>query len=110
MKSGYKRVVIFLTILFLLFHSYGIPAVQTETNLNHSPIVIDGDDDFTSQNGVTGGSGSIDDPYRIENWSITTDGIAHYGIEIRNTTAFFIIQNCTITQFYHPDDYTYARH
>jgi len=108
MNLGNKRVLIFLTVLFLLFHSYGVPAFQTETTLNHSPILIDGNHNFTSQNGVTGGSGSIDNPYRIENWSITTDGIAHYGVEIRNTTAFFIIQNCTITLFYHPDDYTYA--
>ena len=108
MKSGYKRLVTSLTIVFLLILFYDVSAIPTGIVLDHSPIIIDGNDDFTPPNGVTEGSGSIDDPYRIENWSITYDGKAHYGIEIRNTTAFFIIHNCTIIGFFHPDDYAYG--
>jgi len=50
--------------------------------------------DFTAQNGVTSGSGTAADPYIIENWVI--DARSSHGIWIENTTANFIIRNCTI--------------
>jgi len=61
---------------------------------NHSPIYIDGDDDFTPENGVVGGSGTADDPYVIEGWFInaTTDGIS-----IQNTRKYFVIRNCLVS-------------
>lgn len=60
----------------------------------HNPILIVGNAGFTPANGVTSGSGTENDPYIIENWIISA-GEAH-GIEIRNTTAYFVIQNCLI--------------
>jgi parallel beta-helix repeat protein len=72
---------------------------------NHAPIRIIGNDQFTEENGVTGGSGTEEDPYIIENWVIVKDGSASQGIFINNTDKHFIIKNCTISGFYHPDDF-----
>jgi parallel beta-helix repeat protein len=72
---------------------------------NHPPIYIEGNDNFTSENGVTRGSGTEEDPYIIENWIIVGDGSAEDGIFINNTDAHFIIRNCTIYGFHHPDEY-----
>ncbi len=58
------------------------------------PIEIYGDEDFTSENGVVGGSGTPDDPYIIEGWEINATLSA--GIKIMNTRAYFIIRNCYI--------------
>jgi parallel beta-helix repeat protein len=75
---------------------------------NHPPIVIVGNDNFTSENGVTGGSGTENDPYTIEDWIIVGDGSSECGIFINNTDAHFIIRNCTISGFHHPDEYFYG--
>ena len=58
----------------------------------HDPIYIDGNDNFTSENGVTGGSGTYSDPYIIEDWEI--DASSKHGIKIRNTDVYFVIDNC----------------
>jgi hypothetical protein len=60
----------------------------------HDPIYIIGNDNFTSANGVVGGSGMADDPYIIENWDISPGSSS--GIEIGNTTAYFVIRNCYV--------------
>ena len=54
------------------------------------PILITADDEFTPENGVTGGSGTVDDPYMIEGWYIADWGNL---IEISGTTAYFVISN-----------------
>jgi len=59
-----------------------------------APIHIVGNDNFTATNGVVGGSGTENDPYIIENWVISAEN-AH-GIEIRDTTAHFIVGNCFV--------------
>jgi len=62
---------------------------------NRDPIYIDGNENFTENNGVNGGgSGTEDDSYIIENWDISAEN-AH-GVHIRNTTAYFIIRNCYV--------------
>lgn len=61
----------------------------------HDPIYIYGDDDFTWENGVVGGSGTPEDPYIIEGWIIDTLNY-DYGIYISNTTAHFVIRNCLV--------------
>ena len=60
----------------------------------HAPIFIDGESQFVPANGVTGGSGSVSDPYVIEGWDI--DATTANGIEIRNTTACFVIRNVMV--------------
>jgi hypothetical protein len=66
--------------------------------LVRGPILIDGDYAFIDQEWP--GSGTRDDPYRIENLSITAFETA---ITIRSTTAEFIIRNCHIRGFGIPD-------
>ncbi|MEW6069366.1 MAG: right-handed parallel beta-helix repeat-containing protein [Candidatus Thermoplasmatota archaeon] len=61
---------------------------------SHAPIYIEGNADFTAANGVVSGTGGATDPYIIENWDINAS-TAH-GVHIRNTTAYFVIRNCTI--------------
>ena len=58
------------------------------------PIYINGNENFTEENGVVGGNGTKENPYIIEGWEINasiTDGI-----RIENTTAYFVIRNCYI--------------
>lgn len=61
---------------------------------SHDPILIDGDAEFTPANGVTGGLGTSISPYLISNWSISVS--MGYGIEIRNTTVPFVLQNLEV--------------
>ncbi len=62
---------------------------------NHDPVKITSDADFTSANGVTGGSGTADDPYIIS--GLIIDGKnAGYGIYITGTTKNFTIMNCEV--------------
>jgi parallel beta-helix repeat protein len=61
---------------------------------SHGTILINGDSQFTSANGVIGGNGSIDNPYLIENWTI--DATNNHGIHIENTDAYFTIRNCYV--------------
>lgn len=60
----------------------------------HDPIIINGDEGFTAENGVRSGSGTEEDPYIIEGWEI--DGRGQSGIYIERTTAHFIIRDCRI--------------
>ena len=76
-----------------------LQAIGTESTGDHPPIFINGNDDFTAENGVTGGSGTAEDPYIIEGWTIVGDGSSTAGVCIKNTTAFFVIRNCSISNF-----------
>ncbi|MFX1555021.1 MAG: right-handed parallel beta-helix repeat-containing protein [Promethearchaeota archaeon] len=60
----------------------------------HDPIRIYSDDDFTVENGVTGGSGTKNDPYTIEGWEIDTN--LYTAIDIKHTTAYFVVRNCLL--------------
>jgi parallel beta-helix repeat protein len=60
----------------------------------HSPIYIDSNASFTAANGVTSGSGTENDPYIIENWSINASSAN--GIEIKSTNVYFVIRNCLV--------------
>jgi parallel beta-helix repeat protein len=60
----------------------------------HDPIYIENDDFFNLGNGVLAGRGTEDDPYIIENWIISAENAN--GIEIRNTTAYFVVRNCLV--------------
>lgn len=57
----------------------------------HGPILIEGDANFTSTNGVVGGGGTSPDPYVISGWNI--DANATDGIIVRNTTVPFVIRD-----------------
>jgi len=85
----------------------GLPIASTAVNgqntsmevkLNtHLPIHIIEDYGFNLPgNGVTGGNGTADDPYIIENWEIDGNG-GTYRIWIENTrSVYFVIRNCKL--------------
>ncbi len=60
----------------------------------HAPILIDGDGNFTTANGVTSGNGWPTNPYLIEGWEI--DASSSNGIEVRNTTAYFVVRGVRV--------------
>lgn len=65
----------------------------------HAPIQIWSDSDFTAPNGVINSgtaTGGPTDPYLIANWTITGSG-SGTGIDVRDTTKYFEIRNCTLT-------------
>ena len=62
---------------------------------SHEVIRIDGDDDFTSENGVVSGSGTESDPYIISYWIINAYD-APAAIYIGNTTKYFKIDHCLV--------------
>jgi parallel beta-helix repeat protein len=74
------------------------PVVCSSPYTPHGPIYINGNDDFTSANGVVnpGASGTEWDPYIIEGWRIEWGLTA---IEIHNTTAYFVIKNCFLIEY-----------
>ncbi len=80
-------------LLFVL--SLGTALASAQGWAPHDPIYIFGDEDFTWENGVIGGSGTADDPYIIEGWVIDTLSY-DYGIYIDHTTAYFVIRNCVV--------------
>ncbi len=63
--------------------------------VDHVPILINGTDDFISQ-GWTG-DGSTNNPYRLRILNITRD-VNQICIDIMNTDAYFIIEDCFIKQ------------
>lgn len=60
-------------------------------NEPHDPIIIMDNSDFTEENGVSSGSGTVTDPYVIENLLIHVDD--YYGIRVYGTDKHFIIRN-----------------
>jgi len=61
----------------------------------HDPIVIIGNEDLTSENGITGGSGTESDPYLIEGWWINVSEGS--GIIIEGTDAHILIRGTAVT-------------
>ncbi len=55
-----KRIVAALIIILMLLPSATL-SVSAQTI--HDPIVISSDEEFTADNGVTGGTGTAEDPY-----------------------------------------------
>lgn len=86
------------------------PATAQVPSLERGPIYIHSDLDFTPENGVTGGTGTSQDPYVIAGWTIhwywgdpkvpQFPGIlsgAAAPVEIRNTTAYFVLRNLQVS-------------
>jgi len=73
-----------------------IGSVAAAEPVAHRAIVITNDYEFTAENGVCSGEGTIDDPYIIEGWRIDA-GFDDYGIRIHGTTRAFIIRNVEIS-------------
>ncbi len=67
----------------------------TSALISRGEIKIYNDTAFISTNGVNSGTGTKGDPYIISNWKINTPG--DIGIEVINTTKYFKILNCSIS-------------
>ena len=88
------RLVLLVFLMMLVPVIISAPQRVFGDTVSHSPILISGNDGFTSDNGVTGGTGSSDDPYVIGGWTISAE---NYGIQISGTTAYFTIANVAIS-------------
>jgi len=62
----------------------------------HDPIVIGNDFEFIPANGVTGGSGTQNDPYIISGWQIINTADRGVAIYIHNVSKYFVIYNCFV--------------
>jgi len=89
--------IVLLLIAALYVTVYSIEAKDTYYT-PHEAIIIQSNDDFTSENGVVGGSGTANDPYIIEGLEIAfnTSSYMPSNIFISNTTAHVIVRNCKL--------------
>jgi parallel beta-helix repeat protein len=71
-----------------------VPSLNVAAAAVHAPIRIDGNDEFTSENGITGGIGTEDDPYLLEGWQITPTDTP--GIYISNSSAWLVISQVIV--------------
>ncbi len=69
----------------------GTPVANASSPLHHSPILIEGDNEFTADNGVTGGTGLPKDPYVIGGWEI--NNTSGSGITLHDTDAYVSIRD-----------------
>jgi len=63
---------------------------------SHDPITILGNGDFTAENGVISGSGTVEDPYLIAGWEIDVPSGVPYGIKVENASVSFILRGLVI--------------
>jgi len=101
-SMGWRTAISLILLVALLLSCLSLSDTTTQDSKktrsfvysSHLPIDINGNANFTSANGVASGSGTVSDPYIIENWNISS--MSENGILIENSDAFFIIRNCYI--------------
>jgi len=86
--------------------------ISSAEQVPHAPIVIDGDDDFTTENGVATGNGSAENPYIIDGVVIAI--ATGTGVKVTNTSAWFVLSNMSVLGSYVQGslgfDFTDVRH
>ncbi len=60
------------------------------------PIMILSDADFTAENGVASGTGSVEDPYLIAGVEVVAAPADAYGVRIENTQAAFVLRGVMV--------------
>ncbi|NHJ87665.1 MAG: hypothetical protein FK734_19545 [Asgard group archaeon] len=90
LSGSNNRTLIIIILAVMLFFATFITLGLLSDDL---PIVITRNDDFLNITDL--GSGTIDDPFIIQNRKITTT--LEYGILIQDTSVFFIIRNCYVS-------------
>lgn len=87
-------VIVAAASLLPTFAGFRTPPIRAQwfPEINHAAILIDGDVNFTQENGVRGGSGTANDPFWISDWGIRTS-YNPPALEVRNTRAFFVVHN-----------------
>lgn len=104
-----KRKILFVTLFLLLalISFRNSTAIINESNNScslssisyedHSIIAINGNNDFITQGwDEDGGGGTESSPYRINGLKITSTTPGEILISIKNTDAFFIIEDCLL--------------
>ncbi len=86
-----RTYVILISVWALSFSSMVEVPEEVSAYTPHAPIEIEGNENFTTANGVTSGSGTPMDPYVIEGWEINASKAD--GIRIDRTDAYFIIRD-----------------
>ena len=71
-------------------------ATDAVSDSQRGPISILGDAEFTTENGVIGGTGTEEDPYIIAAWEIVVPAGEYYGVRIENVTAQFVLRGLFI--------------
>ncbi len=89
-RAVWALIVVGIVMVTLFSTLVSIPKEVSAYSLR-DPIRIDGNGEFTSANGVVKGSGTLIDPYIIEDWEIAPPSFTT-GIQIQNTDAHFIIR------------------
>ncbi|MBK5112730.1 MAG: right-handed parallel beta-helix repeat-containing protein [Candidatus Heimdallarchaeota archaeon] len=92
-KTRLKFIVLGIIILLILSLFVGALIWRYRNAVSQAGIIITSDADFTEKYNFPG-SGTMLDPYRLENLQIDTDN--EYGIQIRDVSSYFIIRNCFI--------------
>lgn len=64
--------------------------------MTHSPILIEDEAALTTADGVTGGDGTLVNPFVIEGWDINASGATAAGIAISNITSHLVIRNVNV--------------
>ncbi|MCU0852116.1 MAG: right-handed parallel beta-helix repeat-containing protein [Thermoplasmata archaeon] len=90
-------VVLSMSSLALIAPSDGRMA-HVSAYTSHEPILISGNSDFTSANGVVSGAGTETDPYVISGWGIVLDSVddGRVGVGISDTDAHFVIRDVSV--------------
>ncbi|MCE7743663.1 MAG: hypothetical protein GPJ52_00860 [Candidatus Heimdallarchaeota archaeon] len=94
MKDSTK-VALLILLIFIIISGLIVVFIPISEFSSKYEIYIKNDNDFKKRKYSFAGTGTIDDPYRIENLEIETSRT--YGIWIQDTTKYFIIRNCSIT-------------
>ena len=104
--KGWQKTALVVIVAELVFCASLVTWVFVTEAYNHDrlPILIDGNADFTSENGVTGGDGTPENPYVIEGWMI--DGTSGNGVDIRNADVHFTVRNVTVCDGQLPGHWT----
>ena len=90
-----RNVVIGCALVFLLVSSVGVFASECGPDVR-APIWINGDHEFTAENGVVSGAGTPNDPFIISGGRIDA-GPCDYGIRIERTSSYFEIRDFEIS-------------
>jgi parallel beta-helix repeat protein len=90
----------YIAILISISPAPGVSAHISYTS--HTTISINGDLDFPTQATAESwsGDGTSGNPYIIQGYDINASSASTHGIYIRNTTAFFAIENCFVHHTY----------
>ncbi|MEM3397394.1 MAG: hypothetical protein QXD64_08745 [Thermoplasmata archaeon] len=107
-KKGAKNIaIIFIILTFFQFSSPNVSAEKVSSDINfyieRGGIYINGDENFTKENGVVSGDGTPENPYIIEGYRFVGKPIGQEPetniplsyVCINGTNASFIIRHCT---------------